>query len=317
VGDHQSSDNSFDRGWKLIYSFSMYEIVLTTDYVRSTGDPGHYLRRIADSGFSAVHWCHQWLGEHRYRTAEVRKIRGLLERYGLRMLDLHAAVGFFSDCSSGNELRRRAGVEQIRNRIRMAAELGGDAVVLHLPEGRVKPEGRYVGPVRRSLDELEKESVGSGVRIALENLPTPGHMEVVLELLDEYPPEFFGLCYDSGHGNMAGNGVELLKRMAGGMAKRMEAGQPNRIAALHLHDNDGRKDLHLPPFRGTVDWQRLMQVLRMAGYEKPLCLESSIRHSGHSSEEAFLEECLEAGQRLNQMIQEKDEPEGRSRADGK
>src|SRR6056297_1360557 len=115
----------------------MIELTLNTDYVKSLGNPEVYLRNIAEAGFSGVHWCHQWLGEHRYRQAEIRRIEKMLNRYNLRMFDLHAPVGFYSDWTARMESRRRAGVGLIKNRIEMTAELGGDAVVVHLPEGRL------------------------------------------------------------------------------------------------------------------------------------------------------------------------------------
>lgn len=308
----------------------MVEAAFSTDYARLSGDPEPYLRRIAEAGFTAVHWCHQWLGEYRYRQREIHRIAGLLQRYGLKMIDLHAAVGLFSDWSSGNELRRRAGVEQIRNRIEMTAELGGDAVVLHVPEGvipllkRIKAKGRHSGilntaisgvrmeAMRRSLDELEPVARAFEMKIALENLPTPGHMEIVIELIESYPADFVGLCYDSGHGNLAGNGLQLLEMLvAGGQVNGQEESLKkagSRLAALHLHDNDGVRDLHWPPFRGSVKWDRLMQVLdkaAAAGYSKPVCVESSIRNSGFSKgetgEAAFLQECAAASGRLIEL----------------
>ena len=301
----------------MFYAFDMLEIALNSDYVRSTGDPEPFLQRMAEAGFTAVHWCHQWLGEHRYRPKEIRRIAGLLKSCGLRMTDLHGVVGLFSDWTSGSELRRRAGVGLINNRIEMTADLGGDAVVLHLPEGRLR-DSKLLKAVRKSLDELEPASRDAGVRIALENLPTPGHMELLVKLFGEYPPEYLGLCYDSGHGNMVGNGIELLETLLagepnGGPAEsraehRHQGRTVSRLAAMHLHDNHGERDLHLPPFRGSIDWERLMRVIARAyqgGYSKPLCLECSIRHSSFErsrwGESEFLRESLQAGRRIEEL----------------
>ena len=139
----------------MLYPFPMPNLTITTDYARSIGNPEPYLQLIGKAGFAGVHWCHQWLGEHRYRLREVRRISRMLDRRGLKMIDLHGAVGIFSDWSSPIELRRRAGVGQIKNRIEMTAELGGDAVVLHLPEGRVIAGDDWKKSARKSLDELE------------------------------------------------------------------------------------------------------------------------------------------------------------------
>ena len=285
------------------------EVAFNSDYARSAGNPEPYLRRMAAAGFSAVHWCHHWIGEHRYSQAEIGRIAAMLRRYGLRMIDLHGAVGLFSDWTSGNELRRRAGVGLIKNRIDMTAELGGNAVVLHLPEGRLRDKG-LLKPVRKSLEEVETAAREAGVRIALENLPTPGHMEFVLEVIEEYPAEYLGLCYDSGHGNMAGNGLELLETMLVEGGEKQQDNTVTRLAAMHLHDNAGRRDLHVPPFEGNIDWERLTSILAYAyraGYTKPICLECSIRHSVYernsSGEDEFLRNSLKAGQRLVKMME--------------
>jgi len=67
---------------------------------------------------------------------------------------------------------------------------------------------------------------------------------------------------------------------------------------LHLHDNCGSKDEHLPPFWGNIEWRRVMSILEAAEYRKPLCLECSMRHSGHKTDREFLQDAIIAGKRL-------------------
>ena len=43
---------------------------MTSDYVTETGCPEPYLRRIAEAGFSRVHWCHQWNTDFLYADCE-------------------------------------------------------------------------------------------------------------------------------------------------------------------------------------------------------------------------------------------------------
>ena len=42
---------------------------------------------------------------------------------------------------------------------------------------------------------------------------------------------------------------------------------------VHLHDNDGRSDLHLPPGAGTIDWAAVVLALKDAGYDGTITLE--------------------------------------------
>ncbi|OPY68015.1 MAG: hypothetical protein A4E63_02134 [Syntrophorhabdus sp. PtaU1.Bin050] len=69
------------------------KLSVTTDYTRDTGDPSPYLRRIADAGFSHIHWCHRWCTDFMYSKSEIDQIKRWLREYGLQVLDLHATAG--------------------------------------------------------------------------------------------------------------------------------------------------------------------------------------------------------------------------------
>ncbi len=226
---------------------------MTTDYVHDSGSPELYLRRIAEAGFSHLHWCHHWNDDFLYGDAEIDQIRRWLDEFGLRLNDLHASAGVEKRWSSPVEYERLAGVELVQNRIEMTARLGGDVIILHMAAQPADDamQTAFWDPIRRSLDSLQPFSRDHGVRIALENL-TDGNFATVRAVLEHYSPEFVGLCYDSGHGNITGDGLDQLESLK------------QRLIALHLHDNDGNGDDHLPLFSGTVYWPRL------AGHHRPL-----------------------------------------------
>ena len=67
---------------------------ITTDYANiDKGNPSPYLRRIADAGFTHIHWCHHWNTDIVYSCPEIEQISRWLDEYGLELLDLHASVG--------------------------------------------------------------------------------------------------------------------------------------------------------------------------------------------------------------------------------
>lgn len=73
----------------------------------------------------------------------------------------------------------------------------------------------------------------------------------------------FGLCLDTGH-------LQLLR-------KNFRTYIPilgDRIAALHVHDNDQTEDLHLAPYTGTICWQDFTEALRAVGYQGDLDFET-------------------------------------------
>jgi sugar phosphate isomerase/epimerase len=73
--------------------------------------------------------------------------------------------------------------------------------------------------------------------------------------------------FDIGHAHLA-DGPEEER-----IAKSFE---PLRdlMTAVHLHDNHGEKDEHLPPFDGTIDWKAAVEILKTAPHPNlPLILE--------------------------------------------
>ncbi len=124
-----------------------------------------------------------------------------------------------------------------------------------------------------------------GVQICLENMfiTKNGHkiaaacsnMEEVCRYIDILNEEaggpVFGFCYDVGHANLVCNDILEDLRTLG-----------SRLTALHIHGNDGGKDLHAIPFlvRTTkkelsLDWESFLQGLREIGYRGTLNLESA------------------------------------------
>lgn len=72
-----------------------------------------------------------------------------------------------------------------------------------------------------------------GVDLLVENLREDPHLFTLLENFD------LGLCLDTGHLGISGNEKRLKKYFP-------------RVRALHLHDNDGKSDLHLIPGDGIL-----------------------------------------------------------------
>ncbi len=57
------------------------------------------------------------------------------------------------------------------------------------------------------------------------------------------------ICFDVGHAHVNGyNLSEFYKYIR------------NHLGVVHLHDNDGTKDQHLPPYSGSIDWASLLKL---------------------------------------------------------
>ncbi|MFW5798075.1 MAG: sugar phosphate isomerase/epimerase family protein [Planctomycetota bacterium] len=265
----------------------MPKLSMTSDFAADGGSPEQPLRAIARTGFTHVHWCHHWNTDFIYTEPEIDQIARWLEETGLTLVDLHGSSGVEKRWTSRHAWQRLAGVELVRNRIEMTARLGGHAVVMHASPEPDPADGEPVipQPLRRSLDELQPVAEKAGVRLAIEN----GDVHLISALLAEYPPSYLGLCYDAGHGTMAGDGLDHLERLA------------DRLIVVHLHDNDGTSDQHNNPFTGRGDWDRLAGILARSPYRGPVTLESNLRGLD-TAPEAFLHQAFEAARRLAEMI---------------
>jgi len=255
------------------------KLAMNTDYHSPLDNPLPRLHRIAGAGFTHVNWCHHWFDDYFYRPGTVKKISRYLRDTGLSFLDQHASAGILVSVNSRYAPRRRGGIALLKNRIEMCADLGGSAVVLHA----TSEAARY------TLDAVENLCRAEGIRVALENLPHPGHAALLDSLLNSYDPEFIGLCFDTGHGNLNREDPDFLHR------------HRTRLISLHLNDNHGKRDDHLPPFDGTVDWEGFAGRLAESAYDKPLCFECAIQRSGIEKEKEFLEGCFRAGAELERL----------------
>lgn len=255
---------------------------ITTDYLEDRGNPSPYLRRIADAGFSHVHWCHDWNTDFLYSKPRIDEIEKWLSDYHLQVLDLHASRGREKNWGSQKEAERQAGLELVRNRIAMASQLGSNVIIMHAPVNSTP------ALFRKSLDELQRFAREHHVRIAIEN----GDLNEISGLLSEYDPGYLGLCYDSGHGNYEGS-LDLLERLK------------DRLISIHLHDNDGTGDQHKPLFSGTVRWPRLAQIIAgSAYYTRPVSMEVVMRNSGIEDETAFLDHVFATGIQFAKMVED-------------
>lgn len=75
--------------------------------------------------------------------------------------------------------------------------------------------------------------------------------------------ECFGFCFDTGHANLLHQDQRVMLMQYG-----------SRVKALHIHDNDGKDDLHQSPLTGRIDWNNFCEGLKLAGYKGDLSFET-------------------------------------------
>jgi len=211
-----------------------------------------------------------------------------------RSEDLHI-VNMHTPFYDANELwtdtlRGQAMEEVLSACIADCDTFGIPVAVIHLTEGQNPPEPNTVGLER--LMRLTERAERFGIDIALENLRYPRHLEFVYSHIQSKHMKF---CYDSGHENCRTPHIDFLQKYG------------DRLAALHLHDNDGTDDQHILPFDGTVPWDRVAAHLRSLRYSADLTLEIDMHYGNHAAYTAreYLAEGMNRAKRLREMIEGK------------
>ncbi len=132
---------------------------------------------------------------------------------------------------------------------------------------------------RRLTRAAERE----GVIICFENMPMPLFpLARPLEILDfvrKIDSPAMRVCLDTGHCAVCGVSPAEAVRLLG----------REYLRVLHVHDNDGRADLHLLPGAGVIDWPDFAASLQEIGYDGVLSLETNVGHR--------LTECLSPAER--------------------
>lgn len=283
------------------YSPNIHRFESMDDFMGGIGNPDPYLRAIAEAGFSHVHWCHHWSGDFSYSESEMDHIGKLLKKYNLIVSDLHGSEGKEKFWYSPQEYARLAGVELVKNRIDFCARFGGDAVVMHAYPMRSEQEWDQL---RKTLDALMPFALERQVKIAIENLvdfqgvhfdkityaEASDNWGLIQRIFDQYPAEFVGLCYDSGHAHLGYDRSAELEKFL------------DRLLVLHLHGNDGTEDQHRNLFVNDLDWDNLARMIALSPYAKPISLEVMVSELD-ANETAFLQTAFSTGSRFSEMVE--------------
>lgn len=131
-------------------------------------------------------------------------------------------------------------------------------------------------------DEVLEAAESATTRVCLENVfdPRPDHLGALRDRLGSE----LGFCLDTGH-LLLFSEVELshwLDVFGDGLAE------------LHLHDNDGKQDLHMPVGEGTFDFKALCCQVEERSLDPVVVLE----HHSH-------EETVRSFQNFQQLLEER------------
>lgn len=233
------------------------------------------LERIHQAGIPAVEiFCARQHFDYRNR-AQVNELGYWFKDSDLRLHSLHAPM-FNDDCwgRSGpgavvsitevSKPRRLECVDEIKRALDVADKIPFAYLIQHIGASGEEWSVEKMEAAFSALEEIQIYASHRGVKVLLENIPNQFSFAERLVSFLEATHLQLGFCFDTGHANM-NEGVETAFRL-----------MADRIRSTHVHDNNGRDDVHLYPTlapEGSVDWKRTMELFRSRPDQFPLVLE--------------------------------------------
>ncbi len=234
-----------------------------------------HLQAVADAGFEHVELFATRTHFDYHDPAATTRLGEWLTATGLTLHSVHAPIADslikgvwgtpFSNASADARKRAHA-VQETAHTLNIARTLPYAFLVVHVgvPDEYAVPSDNTRDAARRSIEEMAARAAENGVRLALEVIPnalsTPDSLVRLIE--DELELPALGICMDVGHAHvMSGDVAESIETVSG------------HLVTTHIHDNDGKRDQHLTPFAGSLDWPATLMGFQKVGYDGVLLME--------------------------------------------
>lgn len=230
------------------------------DSVRRCGDAGY---KVLDMNFHDLS-----VFNTPFRTDDWQRLmedaKEIADSYGIEFSQGHSH--FYNFCDP-NAPEKEFKDELIRRAIEGARILGIKWLVIHAATDFESPT-LVKDSKRKTIEYLKPriELAGQyGVGIALENLweeniaPQRRYCttaEELVDLVDSLPYPNVGCCWDVEHAAICHQDQRKALTLVG-----------KRLKATHISDYNSVKNDHILPYMGLVDWQEVMDALRIADYQ--------------------------------------------------
>ena len=260
-----------------------------------------HLVHIAAHGFEAVEvFCTRSHFDYRDEQA-IAQLGEWLSDTRLELHSMHAPivdaisggkwVGSYSN-ASGNETRRKAAIAETEAALQVAQRVPYRYLVVHLGMPSVEqapPADNQPDAARRSVEEIVELAQAVNVKVALEVIPNPlaSPASLVRLIEDDLDGIDAGICLDYGHAHIMGDLGEAIEAISG------------HLWTTHVHDNGGKRDDHLVPYAGTVNWDLAMMETQKIGYDGVMLFEVG---SASADPVDVLKRCTKARERLEKTF---------------
>ena len=243
------------------------------------------ISRIADLGFDYLELAMDPpMAHHTTIRADSDTIRSALENRGLALV---CHLPTFVSIADLTDSLRQASLAEMLASLKTAAGLGARKVVFH--PGAIHGMAHFAPDTARSyclesMDAISQLAAELDLTLCVENMfPGYGAFFEADEyglLFERYPD--MQMTLDTGHAHIGAVDGSRTKQFAERFAPRIDH--------LHINDNNGTADEHLPPGGGSINFQWLVKNLKTAGFDATVTFEIFTGNPGDlkSSRERFI-----------------------------
>lgn len=200
---------------------------------------------------------------------ELKEERKIAEDAGIQFSQAHGPWRYPPRERNAEEIRIR--IDEFKKSIYGTAVIGSPNWVIHpmMPFGADTSERaeEMIEINRVAFREVCEYAKTFGITVCLENMPflnlPIASVGSVVDFVRELGYDNLKMCLDTGHSAVFGDDLGDAVRLIG----------KELLAALHVHDNDGKRDAHRRPGEGVIDWIGFNAALNEIGYEGVYSLE--------------------------------------------
>jgi len=223
---------------------------------------------IAKAGFDALDYsmfdkepCSSLLHDDNYEKGAL-DLKDVATQWGVYFNQAHAP---FPSYIENDDVYNKEAFAKIIKSMEIASILGADSIVVHPFFAANDKKKRNIEFYNQLLPYCKQLNI----KVALENMwghdkkrdyiianvcSTPNEFNEYLDALDS---DYFTGCLDIGHCPLVGvDSADAIRAMGN-----------KRITALHVHDNNYKKDLHSMPYMDDLDWDSITTALKDVQYK--------------------------------------------------
>ena len=143
----------------------------------------------------------------------------------------------------------------------------------------------------QSLHEIGNICEANNIRFTIENIlahllfgETGNTFMIFGSLKNRYP----AVCLDTGHAYLSDSLMDLIYKLS------------HQLRMVHLSDNKGKHDDHLPPGRGHIQWPHVLYALHQVNFNGTMILE--LAENSNNDTQAVLEKAKQGRRYLRDLM---------------